>query len=233
MVSKRGEPAGLSRWDKPGGSLSGVLKLLLIKLCGKGGRLAWLSALLIGCSGAPAGIEPPQWDPAVATERALNEYDSSGDQKLSKEELKASPGLLSALGRFDQDGDGAMSADELRSNLEAFRQQDASLVAVSCVVNRGNQPLEGATVKFVPEDFMSDSIKPASGVTGRDGTAPLSIAEAELPEEYRGRVSGVHCGIYRVEVTHPRVNVPAKYNAQSELGRIVTRRDHETLTVSF
>ena len=206
---------------------------MLMNACGKSRRLGWLGLLLLGCSGAPAGIEPPEWDPAIATERALSDYDGSGDQKLSKDELKTSPGLLAALQRFDQDGDGAMSADELRSNLEAFRKQDASLVAVSCVVKRGNQPLEGATVKFVPETFMGDSIKPASGVTGRDGTASLSIADQELPEKYRGRVSGVHCGIYRVEVTHPRVDIPAKYNAQSELGRVVTRRDHETLTVNL
>jgi hypothetical protein len=201
--------------------------------CEKCRRHAWLGLLLVGCSGGPAGIEAPPWDPAVATERAIAEYDGNGDQKLSKDELKASPGLLTALTRFDGDRDGTISADELRTNLEAFRQQDASLVAVSCVVQRGNQPLEGATVKFVPDAFMSDSIKPASGVTGRDGMASLSIGDEELPEPYRGRVSGVHCGIYRVEVTHPRVDVPAKYNAQTELGRIVTRRDHETLTISF
>jgi hypothetical protein len=201
--------------------------------CVKRGRLAWLGMLLVGCSNAPAGIEAPEWDPAVATERALTKYDGSGDQKLSKDELKASPGLLSALERFDRDGDGAMSAEELRTNLEEFQKQDASLVAVSCAVMRGNQPLEGSTVKFVPEEFMGDSIKPASGVTGRDGMASLSIADQELPEEYRGRVSGVYCGIYRVEVSHPQVDVPAKYNAKTELGRIVTRRDHETLRVSF
>ena len=54
-----------------------------------------------------------------------------------------------------------------------------------------------------------------------------------MPEEYRGRVQGVHCGIFRVVVTHPNVDIPAKYNTQTELGRIVSRRDHDTLTINF
>jgi hypothetical protein len=46
-------------------------------------------------------------------------------------------------------------------------------------------------------------------------------------------VHGIHCGVFRVEITHPNVAIPEKYNTKSELGRLVTRRDREPLTVNF
>jgi hypothetical protein len=196
-------------------------------------RFALLGLALAGCTGGPAEIATPEWDPATATQRALADYDSNVDQKLSREELKKSPGLLSAIDRFDQDRDGAISADELTSKLHEIRQQDAAVVTITCIVTRNSQPLEGATVTFVPEAFMGEDTKPATGITDRSGTTFPSIADEELPEEYRGRVRGVHCGVFRVVVTHPSLPVPAKYNTQTTLGRIVSRRDHETLTVNL
>jgi hypothetical protein len=181
----------------------------------------------------PAEIATPEWDPATATDRALAEYDSNGDRNLSRDELKKSPGLLSTIGRFDQDGNGSISAEELKSKLREIRQQEAALVAITCIVTRNNQPLEGATVKFVPEAFMGEDTKPATGITDRNGLAFPSVGDEELPEAYRGKVEGVHCGVFRVEVTHPTVPIPAKYNTQTELGRIVSRRDHETLNVNL
>lgn len=193
-----------------------------------------IGSLLAGCSGlTSSGVAPVALDPAAATASAMKEFDSNSDQKLSQDELKACRGLLSAMGQFDQDADGSISADELSSALIGFQKQDASLVAINCVVNHNNKPLEGAKIEFVPEAFLGGAISPASGITGTDGTASPSIPDAEIPEQYRGRVKGVYCGIYRIVVTHPTVQIPAKFNAQSELGRVVTRRDHEPLVVNF
>jgi hypothetical protein len=186
-----------------------------------------------GCAGGRSEIATPEWDPATATDRALGEYDSNSDKRLSRDELQRSPGLLSTIDRFDQDRDGAISSEELKSKLHEIRQQEAALVTISCIVTRNNQPLEGATVKFVPEAFMGEDTKPATGITDRNGRTSPSVAEEELPEEYRGKVQGVHCGVFRVEVTHPNIPIPAKYNTQTELGRIVSRRDHETLTINL
>jgi hypothetical protein len=193
--------------------------------------LAGCTAALSACNSAPSGIATPQLDPAAAAERAMADYDANGDKKLSADELKKSPGLAAAVKRFDENGDGSIAADELASRLREFQQQDAALVAVTCVVLHRNQPLQGAKVEFIPEPFLGDAIKPASGVTGADGTTTPTVADELLPEEYRGRIQGVNCGVYRVVVTHPQVAIPAKYNTATELGRIVTRRDHETLTI--
>jgi hypothetical protein len=169
----------------------------------------------------------------AATDRAVSKYDSNGDQKLSREELKLSPGLLAAINLLDRNGDGSISSDELKAMLLEIEQQQAALVEIPCTVTRNNRPLAGAKVELVPETFLGNAIKPASGITDRDGTTYLSVDAEELPEALRNRVKGVHCGIYRVVVTHPSVNVPVKYNTQTELGRIVSRRDYGPLTVAF
>lgn len=195
--------------------------------------LLLLGVLLVGCDRAPAGMGQPEMDPVAASARALTDYDANGDLKLTKEELKACPGLLSAIDGFDQDRDGAISGDELTSYMQEIQKQGAAIISITCIVNRNNQPLEGATVKLEPEAFMGEAIKPATGITTRDGVASLSIAEEELPQEYRGRLRGVHCGVYRVIVTHPNVEIPTKYNTKTEIGRIVSRRNHETLTINL
>src|SRR5262245_29963730 len=84
----------------------------------------WLllcSLSMPGCHRLSGNIEVPEWDPVVAADRAIEEYDTNRDQKLSRDELKKCPGLMSALGRFDSDGDASISADELKSTLREMR----------------------------------------------------------------------------------------------------------------
>jgi hypothetical protein len=189
--------------------------------------------LLAGCPRASTEISMPKWDAGAAADSALATYDANGDQKLSREELKKSPGLLSALKSLDRDSDGSLSGEELKLGLHQIRQQEAALVEIACTVRRNGQALEGATVTFVPEAFMGEDVKPATGVTGRDGTTFPSVGQEEIPAEYRGRVQGVPCGVFRVTVTHPKASIPAKYNTQTELGRVVSRRDHESLMINL
>jgi hypothetical protein len=195
--------------------------------------LSFLGLILVGCNRAPAGVAPPELDPQGSTDRAFSQYDANADQKLSRDELGECPGLVAAIQSLDRDRDGSVSADELKASLERFQQEGAGLVTISCLVTRGGRPLENAKVDLVPESFLGDAVKPASGVTGPDGSATLSVAESEIPEEYRGSIHGVPTGIFRVVVTHPSVAIPAKYNTKTEIGRIVTRRDHEALTINL
>jgi hypothetical protein len=195
--------------------------------------ISFFGMLLVGCNRAPAGVAEPELDPQGSTDRVFTEYDANADQKLSRDELTKSPGLLAALSSLDRDRDGAIASDELKASLERFQAEGAGLVTISCMVTRGGQPLEGAKVELVPESFLGGIVKPASGVTGPDGTATISVDESEIPEEYRGRIHGVPTGIFRVVVTHPTIAIPAKFNTQTQLGRIVTRRDHETLTINL
>jgi hypothetical protein len=192
-----------------------------------------LSVLFAGCNFRGTKIDVPVWDPVAAADRAMKEYDSNGDKKLSRDELTKCAGLAAAREKFDGDGDGSISADELTSKLQEIRQQESDLVEVTCTVSRGNQPVEGAKVEFVPESFMGEACKPASGITGRDGVTSPTIADEDMPAAYRGRIHGTHCGVYRVVVTHPSINIPAKYNKQTQLGLVVTTRNREMLTINF
>jgi len=191
-----------------------------------------LILLLAGC-GAPTAIEPPKLDPGEATERAMSEYDKDKSGALSQDELKACPGLLSAIKRIDQDSDGQVSAAELTTMIQQLEEQRAGLVSVTCVVRRNGTPLSGATVNLVPENFLAETIKPATGTTDRTGHASISVPEKELPAEVRGKVRGAHCGIYRVQVTHPDVDIPAQYNIDTTLGRIVSRRQYEAMQIDL
>ena len=79
------------------------------------------------------------------------------------------------------------------------------------------RPLSGATVKLIPEKYLGDEIKAAVGVTNDGGSATMRIPDEDLPEAQRGIV-GVHYGTYKVEITHPTMKIPAKYNTQTTLG---------------
>ncbi len=195
--------------------------------------LVYSLSFVLGCGSSPAKIAGPKWDPAAATASAFSAYDSNGDHKLSPDELKKCPGLLAAIKNLDKNGDGSISEDELNNTLQGMQDSAAALVKVACVVTRGGQPIEGAKVTFVPESFMGSGVKTASGLTGSDGTTLPTIADDDLPPEYRGRVKGVPCGIFRVEVTHPSIPIPAKFNTETTIGRMVTRRDRDVLSINL
>lgn len=192
-----------------------------------------VSLLLTGCARGPSGIAVPEWAPAVVAGRILTECDANGDRNLSAEELKKSPGLLSATSYFDRDGNGSVSENELTSKLQELYDDQAALVEINCMVTRGGVPLEGAKIEFVPESFLGESFHPAVGVTGPDGVAFPTVADEHLPAEYRGRIHGVHCGVFRVVITHPTIEIPAKYNTQTKLGRTVTRRDKGSMNIKL
>ena len=70
----------------------------------------------------------------------------------------------------------------------------------------------GVNVELDPEPFMLGAIKPAKGLTGSNGIATLRTEEA---------TPGVQMGFYRVRITSPSEALPAKYNTETTLGRLV------------
>jgi len=88
---------------------------------------------------------------------------------------------------------------------------------VRCRVLLDGQPLEGATVTFVPEKFLGPGIKPASGVSDAEGHVRLRTEGQDLP--------GVQCGIFRVVVSKKdsadQETIPGRYNTHTELGEEV------------
>ena len=176
-----------------------------------------LISLCCGCDTGPKRIKAPKIDPVAAAKKAMGDYDLDGDDRLSGEEIAASPGLQASISNYDKDDDGVISKDEIRERIESLTRFKSALMPLAAVVRYKNKPLAGANIKFVPEDFLGDQVKSAMGVTNQSGEAGLSIAQEHLPAD-RPDLRGVHYGTYRVEITHPEKNIPEKYNTATTIG---------------
>jgi hypothetical protein len=173
--------------------------------------------LLAGCQkgGARANAAKPK--PRETAERAIAMLDKNSDSLINADELKAHPGLNSAVKRIDADGDGQLSSEEIRTYLKSnYQDVDLSLRSLICVVTLGeNTPIPGATVTLVPEPFLGEEIKPATAVTDAFGRGNLVSEGAKYP--------GVQMGIYQIKVSridpsNGKETIPAKYNEKTELG---------------
>jgi hypothetical protein len=160
---------------------------------------------LLGCSGGPARIAAPEWDPSEQASAALESLDADSDGKLQEGELAKAPGLAAGAKHIDQDGDGALSADELRTRFEKFESAGVALRTPSYVVKYRGRPIGEADVKFIPEPFLKDVVEPAHGKSDADGSV--------LPTGPIEGVVGMRPGYYRVEVTSPHVELPAKFKS--------------------
>jgi len=187
---------------------------------GRLGLLILTLAALTGCNSGPGRLAPPEIDADAAAEAALKDYDTNGDAKLDKQELVKCPAILSALPKYDADGDGFVTADELAQRIRSWSSERTAMTSYFCRVLWNGQPLSRAKVEFVPEPFLGDAIKPASGYTKTSGHANLEIAAADLPAGLR--VSGVHLGLYKVKITHPQIKIPSQFNDATILGHEVT-----------
>jgi hypothetical protein len=182
---------------------------------------------LAGCS-RYARIYPPQIDASRAAAAAIKQYDSDGDGILSASELERAPGLRASL--CDTNKDGRITADEIVERINKYQSDRVGLISFEVHVTLNDKPLQGATVKFIPEEFLSEWIQPGSGTTDANGLAFIGMDPSLLRQDLKS-MPLMHCGIYRIEVTHPQFEVPAQYNTNTILGQEVavdTREDPYT-----
>jgi len=170
-----------------------------------------------GCwRGGPPRVEAPSIDAGAAASGAMQKYDTNRDGKISGEELDKAASLKSALEVIDTNGDKAISEDEIKARIESWAETKLGRVNVIAVVTRRGQPLAGAKVKFVPEEFMGGAVPEAEGTTDEGGGA---IVTATGSGAVQG-AEGVAPGFYRVEITKG-TEIPAKYNKETILGQEV------------
>jgi hypothetical protein len=178
-----------------------------------------VSGLLAGCSSQPARVNPVQIDASDASSAAMEMYDKDGDSALGGVELDAAPGLKKNVAKYDANSDGKIGRDEISQRISSWGSEKLALMGATYIVTLDGQALEGATVTLVPEGYMGENVKPASGVTGPTGLARLSHEDEFLPKTANGRpISGVFGGTYKIQVTHPSRSIPAKYNTATEIG---------------
>ena len=171
--------------------------------------------IFLGCG--KSSVKPPSVNPGSAADKVIELCDKDANGLLSASELAASPGLLSAFAQYDTSGDKQLSKEEIVARLTEMYAVGTGLSAFNCRVTLDNRPLKGAHVRFVPESFLGEDVKLAEGDTEGGGSASIGIADEELPAQARG-LKLMQTGIYRVEITHPKTNLPAKYNSQTTLG---------------
>lgn len=190
-----------------------------------------LIMVLTGCTSRPGRVASPRFDATKAGESALELYDSDADGQLSKAELQKCPPLLSKLRQIDDNGDGRLSAAEIKQRVEAWLATRVGFVSgYKCKVLENGRPLGGATVEYVPEEFLGVAAKKASGTTDSAGIASLAIADVDLPDDLRG-IRGVQPGMYRVRIHHSSKAVPKEYDEESQVGcEVYPLGDPEAMT---
>lgn len=180
-------------------------------------RLIEISAvvglLVGGCSSRPPRVVPPAIDPEAIVERVMEAADQNDDGLLENDELETIPGIAYAKQRFDADADKAVSRVELVNWLTSIKNSKIGMVSPIVLIRHRGKPLVGAGVQFVPDDVMGGVIQPAQGTTEDDGGVVLAVRSSRVP--------GVHCGLYRVEVTgngNDGKPLPAEFNSATKLG---------------
>jgi hypothetical protein len=194
--------------------------------------IAWLVmifAQMAGCGRGPSAVTAPDIDVDAATEAAFGLYDADKDGILSVKELDAIPGVKASLPVYDTDRDGQVSVQEMRDRIAAWKTTSPAMMSWDCYVTLDGQPLQDAQVVYVPEPYLAEWLYPSSDVTGPDGIAAIAVPAEYLAKDHQ-RLRAVHAGVYKVQITHPKIKIPAKYNEKTSLGRELSR---ETKTGSF
>jgi hypothetical protein len=202
-----------------------------------------LAAAGCGPSG-PKRVPAPPVDPAGITKAVMQLADVDADGLLSAAELGRVPGLAAERATatpppspaadtplwaappagggnkrvlaLDADGDKRLSAAEITTWLTGVRDSRVGITQASVRFSHKGKPVTGATVRLVPEAFMSAKMQAAEATTDASGMATPSIPG--------GRYPGVNCGVYRVEITGSLPDgkpIPAKYNSSTSLGLAV------------
>lgn len=186
-------------------------------------RFAYFLVLLgvVGCSGRPSRIMPPDINADQAGKDAIAAYDKNGNGMVDGEELNAVPAFKAALKQLDTDSDGKVSAAEVTKRINAWKESKIGLTSLTVNVTLDGKPLEGATIEFVPESFLGPAVKPAKGTTDKDGIASCTIDDPELAAK---RYTGAQCGFYKVTVTGGAgKTIPSQYNTDTTLGAEVAQ----------
>ena len=170
-----------------------------------------------GCGSSVRAIPQLDLDPDTVAEEVFELYDKNGDDRLDADELKTVPALADAIDKIDNDSDGAISITELVERLALLVNSPARLAKITCTVLLDKKPLPGATVRFLPESFLGGTVASASGETGKSGNASIVITGENVPAGIEG-VRAMQLGYYKVEITHPSIQIPVIYNTDTTLG---------------
>lgn len=171
-------------------------------------------AMIGGCSGGPARVAAPDWDPAGIAESIVADLDKNSDGAVDAEELKEAPGLAAGARFVDADNDGKLTAEEIETRFDKYVALKIGLRGKTFRITYKGRPVANAEVRFIPEDFLMGTIEPATGTTDDNGVVS-PIAE--------GKDRGMRVGYYRVQIVSGGATIPDAYRTEaSPLGADVS-----------
>jgi hypothetical protein len=176
-------------------------------------------AICAGCDSPPSRIYQIKADPVKLAAALVESGDKDKNQKLSQEELKDLPYIAVMADAYDTNHDHQLTVEEIAERLAkvVFDPQKA-LTPGECIVQRKGSPFTGAEVRLVPAPCLAEYLPVATGKSDRNGVVRLTM-EAENRPANAPHVAGlIRPGLYRIEVTHSTIPIPAQYNSQTMLG---------------
>jgi len=171
----------------------------------------------IGCTGGTERVKPPRINVSASATQAMELYDTDHDGKLSKEELVKCPGILISLEGYDTNQDKAVDEEELRTHLGHLLRNGTGATQLACSVIYQGKPLSGAKVVLEPEPYLGNDIQSAEGVTSGYGAADVGMPPEKAPAALKN-MKLIQYGTFKVRITHPTINIPAKYNTETTIG---------------
>jgi hypothetical protein len=191
-------------------------------------RLFWISLVasfclmvVAGCDGKPKALRPTKVNAATAAAKAMAMYDANQDGKISGDELEKCRSLK-AIAK-----NGEVTADMIVEQIKQWQNRGPGRVPVGIAVLHNGKPLAGASVKLVPEEFLTDLVT-AVGTTNATGAAPMSV-----PTSGPAEPKGASIGFYRIEITKEGESIPAKYNTETTLGAAVLGETTEAFNLVY
>jgi len=180
-------------------------------------------AVCCGCDSPPSRVEQVSINPGEVAEKLIETGDKDKNGKLNAEELKGVPYVAVMAKSYDKDRDNQVTAEEISERLTAVVFDPRKAMSPGeCIVMRKGSPFGGAIVKLTPAPGLVDSLPSATGKTDGGGIARLKMGEEHRPANAPHVTGLIRPGLYRVEITHPTIPVPLRYNTETTLGAEVS-----------
>ena len=181
----------------------------------------------LGCNDRSSLVPIPSFDPEGSAEKAMELFDTNSDGYIDSEELIKSPGLKASMKTLDLDSDSRVSEEEIAERVRTWENLGIGLMSVSCEFYLDRIPLDGASVTFVPEDFLGDTFEVAVGTTDLTGRVKPKIPKERRPSPESP--PGIQAGFYRVKVSkvvNGSETIPARYNEETVFGQQISKDDY-------
>ncbi|WP_425396999.1 hypothetical protein [Aeoliella sp.] len=182
--------------------------------------LLTLLIVLPGCGGNDIGISVPDYNPPSFAQAVVAAADADSSASLSKQEAASLPGIASRWDRYDTDGDGALTIEEIEQRAQKWVDRDVAIGVVGFKVMHQGRQISQVSVQLVPEEVHNGAILPGMGESQEHRDGYFHIPNDLKGEKWKDR-RGIQLGLYRVEVSHPKLDLELENDSLGlDIGRL-------------